>query len=236
MQDIACMRWATRQLQRRPGSSAMLGLTAVLAALLILPTTASAASETWASVGSDAATTATAGGVRGWGYDFYGELGNGTTTNDIDKQVGVRLPAHVKVTAVSTSCSGGLALTTAGQVLAWGYNAEGQLGDDSFTNSDVAVRVELSRGTRVKAIAAGCNYGLALTTAGRVLAWGSNSSGQLGVVASDAEVPVNVPMPGGAKVRAISAGCSFGLALTTGATCWPGVMSPTGAGRRQHGR
>jgi alpha-tubulin suppressor-like RCC1 family protein len=216
MPDIPCMRAATRQLQRRPGSSMVLGIAAVLAALLILPTTASAASETAASAGGNAAKTATAGAVRGWGYDFYGELGNGTTANDIDKPVGVRLPAHMKVTAVSTSCSGGLALTTAGQVLAWGYNADGQLGDDSFTNSDVPVRVQLPRSTRVKAIGAGCNYGLALTTAGRVLAWGSNSSGQLGVVASDAEVPVNVPMPGGAKVRAISAGCSFGLALTTG--------------------
>ncbi len=98
---------------------------------MIVPAVASAASSTARSADNGPAATASSGIARGWGYDFYGELGNGRTAEDYTTPVAVRLHAHIKVAAVSSSCSGGLALTTAGRVLSWGYNSDGQLGDGS---------------------------------------------------------------------------------------------------------
>ena len=57
-----------------------------------------------------------------------------------------------------------LALTSTGAVLAWGYNAQGELGDGSRKNTDVPVKVKLPTGVKVTAIAAGGYDSLALTS------------------------------------------------------------------------
>jgi alpha-tubulin suppressor-like RCC1 family protein len=155
------------------------------------------------------------GSVLAWGGNQYGELGDGTSTNS-DVPVQVRLPAGVKVTAVAAGGSQSLALTSTGQVLAWGGNAAGQLGDGSTAASDVPVKVRLPAGIKVTAIAGGCFQSLALTSTGQVLAWGGNAAGQLGdgsTAASD--VPVKVRLPAGIKVTAVAAGGSQSLALTS---------------------
>ena len=94
--------------------------------------------------------------------------------------VNVSLPAGTKVTAVAAGALHSLALTSTGAVLAWGYNADGELGDGSRTNSDVPVKVKLPAGTKVTAVAAGGYDSLALTSTGAVLAWGYNADGELG--------------------------------------------------------
>ena len=81
-------------------------------------------------------------------------------------------------------------------MLAWGYNAHGELGDGSRTNSDVPVKVKLPAGTKVTAIAAGGYYSLALTSTGAVYAWGYNADGELGDGGTaNSDVPVKVKLP-----------------------------------------
>jgi alpha-tubulin suppressor-like RCC1 family protein len=142
-------------------------------------------------------------------------LGNGTTTAS-DIPVKVQLPPGTEVTTMRAGCGHTLALTTTGRVLAWGYNGNGELGNGTTTSSLTPVRVKLPQGTRVKAIRAGCFHSLALTTTGRVLAWGGGAFGQLGDGSVlDSDVPVRVKLPAGTTVRAISAGSGHGLAFTT---------------------
>ena len=113
-------------------------------------------------------------------------------------------------------CDHTVALTSTGHVLAWGINGHGQLGNGSIASRDTPVRVRIPRGTKVTAVRAGCGFSLALTSRGRVLAWGDNFYGQLGNdTTTDSHVPVRVQLPAGTKVTAISAGGSFGLARTT---------------------
>ena len=155
------------------------------------------------------------GSVLAWGYNVYGELGDGSITSS-DVPVKVKLPAGTKVTGVAAGGVQSLAVTSTGQVLAWGYNSKGQLGDGKTTQSDVPVKVKLPTGTKVTAVAAGCLHSLAVTSTGHVLAWGYNSNGQLGdgsITSSD--VPVKVKLPTGTKVTAVAAGCSHSLAVTT---------------------
>ena len=155
-----------------------------------------------------------AGQVLAWGDNAYGELGDGKTTQS-DLPVKVKLPAGSRVTAVSGGGHHGLALTSTGQVLAWGDNATGQLGDGKTTQSDLPVKVKLPAGSRVTAVSGGAHHSLALTFTGQVLAWGENG-GQLGDGnTTQSDVPVTAKLPSGTKATAIAGGGHHSLALTS---------------------
>src|SRR5450756_1827138 len=155
------------------------------------------------------------GQVLAWGYNGYGQLGNGTTTNS-STPVAVSLPSGTTVTAIAGGTHHSLALTSTGQVLAWGYNTDGELGSGTTTNSSAPVAVSLPSGTTVTAIAGGTHHSLALTSTGQVLAWGSNAYGQLGNgTTTQSSTPVAVSLPSGTTVTAIAAGSAHSLALTS---------------------
>jgi alpha-tubulin suppressor-like RCC1 family protein len=162
-----------------------------------------------------AAAGTSSGSLRAWGENAAGELGDGTTTNAA-VPVKVELPAGTKVTQVRAGCLHTVALTSKGHVLAWGSNVDGQLGDGTRTDSTTPVRVKISRSTNVTAVRAGCNFSLALTSKGHVLAWGYNGLGELGNgTITDSDTPVRVQLPTGTKATAISAGQDFSLARTS---------------------
>jgi alpha-tubulin suppressor-like RCC1 family protein len=172
------------------------------------------------AAGTDSSLVVTStGAVFGWGYNNDGQLGNGSTGNNVPPG-NVSLPAGTKVTAVAAGSWHSLGLTSTGTVLAWGYNADGELGDGNRTNSNVPVTVKLPPGTKVTAIAAGGFYCLALTSTGAVYAWGYNADGELGNGGTtSSDVPVRVKLPAG-RVTAIAAGAP--LAGTGEATAGPG--------------
>ncbi len=156
--------------------------------------------------GHSLAVTST-GAVLAWGLDLFGGLGNGSTGGSSGVPVNVSLPAGTKVTAVAAGALHSLALTSTGAVYAWGFNADGELGDGGTVNTDVPVKVKLPAGTKVTAIAAGGYYSLALTSTGAVFAWGYNADGELGDGGTTkTDMPVKVKLPAGTKVKAIAAG------------------------------
>jgi alpha-tubulin suppressor-like RCC1 family protein len=151
-----------------------------------------------------------------WGANWTGQLGNGTTTQST-LPVQVSLPSGTTVTAVAAGNATSLALTSTGQVLGWGRNASGQLGNGTTTDSSTPVLASLPSGTTVTAIATGSGtHSLALTSTGQVLAWGGNQSGQLGDgTTTNSTTPVAVSLPSGTNVIAISTGGYHSLALTS---------------------
>jgi alpha-tubulin suppressor-like RCC1 family protein len=160
-----------------------------------------------------------AGAVKCWGANTSGQLGDGTTVNRYTPVTVSGLSSGV--VAVVAGRSHTCALTTAGAVWCWGKNYDGQLGDGTFTYRNTPVAVSgLSSG--VAAIAAGDGHTCALTTAGAVLCWGRNVSGQLGDGTTMGRLtPVAVSGLNSAVV-AIATGSSHSCALTTtGAVrCW----------------
>jgi alpha-tubulin suppressor-like RCC1 family protein len=145
------------------------------------------------------------GTVAAWGENGFGELGNASTEMS-DVPVPVRGLTGVKAIAAGGNHS--LALLSNGTVMAWGYDAFGQLGygGEGFEPiSDVPVAVKgLSE---VTAIAAGCNYSLALLRNGTVMAWGLNEAGSLGNGTTEQVwVPTPTPVVGLDEVTAITAG------------------------------
>jgi alpha-tubulin suppressor-like RCC1 family protein len=152
--------------------------------------------------------------VLAWGYNGYGQLGDGTN-NDSTTPVAVSLNGTT-VTAVSAGNDFSLALTSTGSVLAWGKNQNGELGDGTNNDSTTPVAVHLPADTTVTAVDAGNDFSLALTSTGSVLAWGYNGSGQLGnATNTDSSTPVAVHLPADTTVTAISGGAAHSLALTS---------------------
>nr|WP_230514440.1 Ig-like domain repeat protein [Salinispora arenicola] len=153
-----------------------------------------------------------------WGNNSDGELGDGTTT-DSSTPIAVDLPADTTITAIAAGTAYGLALTSAGTVLAWGDNSAGQLGDGTTTDSSTPVAVDLPAGTTVTAVAAGDRHSLALTSTGTMLAWGENFIGQLGDgTTTRRSTPVAVDLPTGTTITAMAAGDRHSLALTSAGT------------------
>ena len=159
------------------------------------------------------------GRVLAWGYNFAGQLGNGRKTGST-VPVWVKLPRHTKVTSIAAGENQLFAVTSTGGLLAWGRNDHGQLGTGHTGGlSRVPVRVHLPRGVRVAAVSSGLFHTVALTTTGKVLAWGDNSRGQLGIGNLHASsVPVFVHLPRIAHITSVAAGSLHCLALTRGGT------------------
>ncbi len=159
------------------------------------------------------------GGVLCWGYNADGELGDGTTDDRLTPTAVAGLDSGVE--SVATAAYHSCALTTGGEVLCWGANWFGQLGDGTTVDSAVPVPVAGLPGP-VTAIAAGGYYSCALTAGGEVLCWGANWFGQLGNGTTDAS-PAPVSVTGlAAGVATIGAGWDHACAVTAGGAllCW----------------
>jgi alpha-tubulin suppressor-like RCC1 family protein len=160
----------------------------------------------------------TSGGLKCWGYNLYGQLGDGTTATK-------NSPVDVSglgsgIVDVALGYYHTCALTSGGGVKCWGYNTYGQLGDGSTATKNTPVDVS-GLGSGVVAITAGYYHTCAITTAGAAKCWGYNTYGQLGDGFTAAKnVPTDVPALT-ANVTAITAGYYHTCAVVSGgAQCW----------------
>lgn len=117
------------------------------------------------------------GGVRCWGMNVYGQLGDGGTELGLDLVTPQGLDSGVAALALGADHS--CALTQQGAVLCWGANYAGQLGDGSGQDRLVPTAVSgLAAG--VLAIGAGQRHTCAVLSDGGIRCWGFNFAGQLG--------------------------------------------------------
>ena len=150
--------------------------------------------------------------IVAWGWNAYGQLGDGTTQNPPGPVLVTGLPDY-ETESVKQLAAGqlhSLALLSNGEVWAWGANDCGQLGNNSTRPSPIPVQV-VGLGGEVEEIAAGSWHNLARRKDGVLLAWGYNFSGQLGIgKLGHQQVPVEVKALQG--VKAIAAGMYHSLA------------------------
>ncbi|MCP4699402.1 MAG: hypothetical protein GY862_21530 [Gammaproteobacteria bacterium] len=119
-----------------------------------------------------------AGGVKCWGFNRYGQLGDGTTVWTSATPVDVSGLNGV-VSAITANADHTCALNASGGIKCWGFNNGGQLGDGTKINSNLPVDVSgLSSG--VSAVGAGYHHACALISSGGRKCWGHNNYGQLG--------------------------------------------------------
>ena len=159
------------------------------------------------------------GGVKCWGYNGYGQLGDGTTTTRTTPVSVSGLTSGVAEISVGyfNSC----AVLTTGAVRCWGWNNQGQIGDGTTTNRSTPTTVS-GLGSGVKSVSVGNLHACATLLAGGAKCWGGNGNGELGDgTRTSRTTPVNV-FGLSSVVSAISSGGSLTcILLSTGETkCW----------------
>jgi alpha-tubulin suppressor-like RCC1 family protein len=164
-----------------------------------------------------------------WGYNEYGQLGDGTTSNS-----GVNGPQPVigglKFKSISSGGFHTCGLTSRGVAYCWGLNRNGglvdgtgQLGDGTTTDSGVNGPQPVIGGLTFSNLVAGDYHTCGLTARGVAYCWGFNESGELGD-GTTTDSGVNGPQPviGGLKFKSISSGLAHtcGLTVRRTAYCW----------------
>ncbi|MDK2899024.1 MAG: hypothetical protein PWQ10_211 [Patescibacteria group bacterium] len=166
-----------------------------------------------------------------WGRNTYGQLGNNSTTNS-SVPIAVTTSgvlSGLTIKSISAGSNYTCAIASNDQAYCWGYNAQGQLGNNSTTNSSVPVAVTTTgvlSGLTIKSISTGGTHTCAIASNDQAYCWGSNNYGQLGNDTTiDSSIPVVVTTTGvlnGLTIKSISAGSSYTCAIASNdqAYCW----------------
>lgn len=117
----------------------------------------------------------TGGAVKCWGWNFYGQIGDGTNLSRANPTT----VAVSGVTLLETGSTHSCVIITGGSVTCWGDNEFGQAGDGTTESINAPVNVIGLPGA-VTTITGGSDHTCAITEAGGLLCWGRNDGGQLG--------------------------------------------------------
>ncbi|MFO1438344.1 MAG: choice-of-anchor D domain-containing protein [Verrucomicrobiaceae bacterium] len=161
------------------------------------------------------------GGIYAWGDNTDGQLGTGNNTAS-NVPVAVAGMSGKLVAAVEAGVFHAVVLTTLGEVYAFGSGLNGRLGNGSAASSNLPVQVGTTGAMSGKAIiqiSATRHHTLALSSEGKVYAWGANDAIGLGEggVLTEALTPLEVGGSlTGKTVTRVGTGWGSSYAFTTG--------------------
>ncbi|XP_028577631.1 RCC1 and BTB domain-containing protein 1 isoform X3 [Podarcis muralis] len=156
------------------------------------------------------------GEVYAWGHNGYSQLGNGTTNQGVTPiQICTNLLIK-KVIEVACGSHHSIALSSDGDVYAWGYNNCGQVGSGSTANQPTPRKVSNCLQTKVVVgVACGQTSSIAVVDNGEVYGWGYNGNGQLGLGNNGNQLtPCRVAALQGLCVMQVACGYAHTMVLT----------------------
>ena len=178
------------------------------------------------------------GTVWAWGWNPYGEIGDGTTDDHLAavQVVGIGGVGFLTdVVAIDAGNYFSTALLGDGTMVAWGGNYEGQLGDGEASGFDTQVPVQVLRAdglgplTNIVSFNAAYDHVVAMKNDRTVWSWGFNRFGQLGdgaFTTIDSNLPVQAKNADGsfltdvAAVYAIDGYSSYALMIDGSILSW----------------
>jgi alpha-tubulin suppressor-like RCC1 family protein len=150
-----------------------------------------------------------------WGWNDLGQLGTANTTQySTPQQAG----GNNAWSTVSLGKRHGCAVRrTTGALYCWGWNAYGQLGNNTTTSSTSPVLID--SGNAYSAVGVGMYHSCGVRTSGALYCWGENADGQLGQGnTTDRLVPTRVGT--GSNWYSPAIGYFFGCASQVDRTVW----------------
>ena len=166
------------------------------------------------------------GDLYAWGSDSVGKLGMNVSSTLIPKKV----PGISNVKQISTGTKFNsdihtLAVTEEGDLYAWGYNSNGELGDGTRTYKSKPVKI--SGISNVKKAVIGFYCSLAITENGDLYIWGLNYDGRLGLGhTNDAIIPTK--MTSLSNIVDISSGYGYYMAVASSGDLYTWGSNVTG--------
>jgi len=133
----------------------------------------------------------------------------------------VQAPGGVTFAALATGLDHSCGLATSGAVYCWGYNAFGQLGDNTTVDKPTPVQAGAPAAVTFATVEAGYAHTCAVTSAGAAYCWGGNGNAQLGDNTTvDKLVPTAVQ--GGVVFAVVSGGGNHTCGVSTSGIgyCW----------------
>jgi alpha-tubulin suppressor-like RCC1 family protein len=128
------------------------------------------------------------GTVWAWGANYYGQLGDGTSTPSLVPQ---QVPGLTGIVTVAANVGSSFALGADGTLWSWGGNSWGQLGDGTRTDRSSPAPVL----TNVSAVSEGEAHTLAVRSDGSVWGWGADFSYQLAYAPDPTDPHPDRPSP-----------------------------------------
>jgi len=133
----------------------------------------------------------TDGTLWAWGWNNYGQLGDGTTIN---KNIPVPCSAISNVQSISAGNYHAVAITTNGKRWAWGRNDDGQLGDG--TNISKSTPALINAALNWSDVTCGSFFTIGKNITESISGWGKNDVGQLGIGNNTSQnIPAFIGMP-----------------------------------------
>jgi alpha-tubulin suppressor-like RCC1 family protein len=168
-----------------------------------------------------------------WGNGSQGQLGNSASAN-LRTPVAVsqgQIPSGVTLTQISAAFNHSCALGSNGAAYCWGYNGQGQLGNDDEGGSDRYVPTAVSQGARPSGVtytklSASVAHACAIGSNGWIYCWGANPAYGLGDgTSTNRDVPVAVSgakVPSGVTFSEVATGWNHTCALGSNSYvyCW----------------
>lgn len=172
----------------------------------------------WITSSSSVAGIKSDGTLWLWGAGAEGQIGDNTRTHRSSPVQTVSGGTNWK--DVSSGFSHTLALKTDGTLWNWGYNAYGNLGDNTRTHRSSPIQT-IAGGTNWKAISAGYDHNAAIKTDGTLWTWGdAGGSGRLGDGTRIKRSSPIQTIAGGTNWSIVACGAYHTAAIKTDGTLW----------------
>lgn len=162
------------------------------------------------------AVVSNAGELLMFGMNDCGQLGLDHTQHQHTPQLVDALSSQV-IVKVACGLYHTVAVTAGGEVYAFGKNDYGQLGLGHARNVKVPHLVKISiseNDEKIVDVSCGYYHTVVITEKGKLITWGRNDYGQLGIGSKDHKnTPQYVPLPLSSKIKKTSCGCYHSLIL-----------------------
>jgi alpha-tubulin suppressor-like RCC1 family protein len=162
------------------------------------------------------------GTVYCWGGNSYGQIGNGTTTNQLTP---LAVPGMTEVTDLDAGPNHTCAVR-AGAVYCWGFGANGRLGNGTTTSRSTPTPIAPAINNAVS-VRTGGAHSCAARADNTILCWGLGSSGQLGHGATTSATSATAMLSDASGLSGLALGGTHNCALKTGGqiSCWGSAAS-----------